>query len=382
MNYKNQISHIENSTIIKDITKSSFNFLIFNILNETKFKFFVYICENNFELDLAKKEIEFYTKEINILKFPEWNTIPYDVNSPDINIQITKMQTIFDLMNLDKNKKTLLLISKNSLVQKIINKKDYKFLNISIDDKYSIQDIENLLLENCYSKKETSYNVGDFSINNSTIDLITFNNFAYRLIIENNTIKEIKNFDTTSQIATGRNENIFTLPLSEVIFSQNNIQNFRQQYKILFGLPSENDYLYNSISENKFYNGCENWLPLFYKNNLETIFDYIPEKSIIIYDFNIIQKIKEFLDLVKNYYELRKNSKNIDNIYNPIEIDSLYLNNFEEKIKSYTNIVFDTENKIKNERQIELNFKNVPEFYKNSKHIFDEFKEFLNFSCN
>ena len=112
MNYKNQISHIENSTIIKDITKSSFNFLIFNILNETKFKFFVYICENNFELDLAKKEIQFYTKEINILKFPEWNTIPYDVNSPDIDIQITKMQTIFDLMNLDKNKKTLLLISK------------------------------------------------------------------------------------------------------------------------------------------------------------------------------------------------------------------------------------------------------------------------------
>ena len=377
MNYKTQISHIENSTIIKNITKSSFNFLIFNILNETKFKFFVYICENNFELDLAKKEIEFYTKEINILKFPEWNTIPYDVNSPDIDIQITKMQTIFDLMNLDKNKKTLLLISKNSLVQKIINKKDYRFLNISIDDKYSIQDIENLLLENCYNKKETSYNVGDFSINNNTIDLITFNNLAYRLIIENNAIKEIKNLDTTSQIATGRNENIFTLPLSEVIFSQNNIQNFRQQYKILFGLPPENDYLYNSISENKFYNGCENWLPLFYKNNLETIFDYIPEKSVIIYDFNIIQKIKEFLDLIKNYYELRKNSKNIDNIYNPIEIDSLYSNNFEEKIKSYTNIVFDTENKIKNERQIELNFKNVLEFYKNSKHIFDEFKEFL-----
>lgn len=377
MNYKTQISYIENSTIIKNITKSSFNFLIFNILNETKFKFFVYICENNFELDLAKKEIEFYTKEIKILKFPEWNTIPYDVNSPDTDIQITKMQTIFDLINLDKNKRTLLLISKNSLVQKIINKKDYKFLDISIDDKYSIQDIENLLLENCYNKKETSYNVGDFSINNNTIDLIAFNNLAYRLIIENNTIKEIKNLDTTSQIATGRNENIFTLPLSEVIFSQNNIQNFRQQYKILFGLPPENDYLYNSISENKFYNGCENWLPLFYKNNLETIFDYIPEKSVIIYDFNIIQKIKEFLDLIKNYYELRKNSKNINNIYNPIEIDSLYSNNFEEKIKNYINIVFDTENKVKNERQIELNFKNVPEFYKNSKHIFDEFREFL-----
>ena len=377
MNYKTQISYIENSTIIKDITKSSFNFLIFNILNETKFKFFVYICENNFELDLTKKEIEFYTKEIKILKFPEWNTIPYDVNSPDTDIQITKMQTIFDLMNLDKNKKTLLLISKNSLVQKIINKKDYRFLDISIDDKYSIQDIENLLLENYYNKKETSYNVGDFSINNNTIDLIAFNNLAYRLIIENNTIKEIKNLDTTSQIATGRNENIFTLPLSEVIFSQNNIQNFRQQYKILFGLPPENDYLYNSISENKFYNGCENWLPLFYKNNLETIFDYIPEKSVIIYDFNIIQKIKEFLDLIKNYYELRKNSKNIDNIYNPIEIDSLYLNDFEEKTKNYINIVFDSENKVKNERQIELNFKNVPEFYKNSKHIFDEFREFL-----
>ena len=127
------------------------------------------------------------------------------------------------------------------------------------------------------------------------------------------------------------------------------------------------------------YNGFENWLPLFYKNELETIFDYLEKDVVFIYDISLIEKINDFILNIKKYYNLRLENINIktNEIYNPIPVELLYLEDFESKIKQYINIVFDTENKIKNKRQMELNFKNVPEFYKDSRPIFDSLKEFL-----
>ena len=99
MSYKSQLSDIKDTTVIKNITKDSINYLLFNIFQETKFKFIVNIVEDNFELELSKKEIEFYNKDVEIIKFPEWNTIPYDVNSPQLKIQMERMEAIYKLLN-------------------------------------------------------------------------------------------------------------------------------------------------------------------------------------------------------------------------------------------------------------------------------------------
>ncbi|HSQ97681.1 MAG TPA: hypothetical protein VLL98_03095 [Rickettsiales bacterium] len=380
MNYKTQLSYIENSTVIKNITESSLKYLVYNILNETKFKFFVYICNSNFDLELAKKEIEFYSKDIEILTFPEWNTMPYDVNSPDLDLQTKRMDCIYKLIKQNNDRKTLLIISRKALVQKIINRKDFKFINFYINQKLTIDETIKILEENCYSKTETVYNIGDYCINNSTVDFITFNNQAYRISIEKDVIKEIKTLDTNSQIASKNHKEILLLPIKEVFFNQNNIQNFRQNYKKLFGIPIEKDTLYNIISNNQIYDGFENWLPLFYENELESIFDYIPKTSVLIYENNTKNKINDFYELIQNYYNLRieqTKQKEVENIYNPIPIEMMYLENFNENISKYINIIFDIENSIKNERQIELDFKNLPEFYKDSNEVFKSLKEFL-----
>ena len=75
-----QLKNIKESTIIKNITKDSTPYVIFSILKETKYNFVSYIVGNNFDLELVKKEINFYSKDIEILDFPEWNTIYYDIN--------------------------------------------------------------------------------------------------------------------------------------------------------------------------------------------------------------------------------------------------------------------------------------------------------------
>ncbi len=386
MNYKNQLSGIKNSTVIKGITKDSINYLLFNIFQETKFKFIAHIVKDNFELELSKKEIEFYNRDIEVIKFPEWNTIPYDVNSPQLKIQTERMEAIYKLLNFNelyKNKKVIFLISRNAAIQKVINKKDFIFIKLSVGQEISANEMDELLKNNCYESNETSINLGDYSINNNVVDLITFDNQCYRIILKNNRIETIKSFNPDTQIGFNSYDSILVLPMKEVIFNENNIQNFKQNYRNSFGIPKDDDYLYQNISKRVLYNGCENWLPLFYDNELETIFDYLPKHSVISYNSNIEKKIEEYMEQIKKYYGLRildlKRKEN-KSVYNPIKDDLLYINNNKLKdiLKKYINIIFDIDNLTSDAQEINLNIKNIPDFYKESKEVFKSLKEYLN----
>ena len=385
MDYKTQIFNINSSTVIKNITKDSINYILYNIFNETNFNFIVKIVDDNFDLELTKKEINFYDKEIQIINFPEWNTIPYDVNSPQLKIQSDRVEAIYKLLNYQnifKNKKVLLLISKNALVQKVINRNDFTYINLSKNQNISLEELKNLLENNCYNNKETAISLGDYSINNEVADLITFDNKSYRIILKNNKIETIKSFNPETQISFGSHNKIFVLPIREVLFNKNNIQNFKQNYRNLFGTPTDNDFLYQNISNGIIYNGFENWLPLFYNNNLESILSYLPKNSLITYKSNVKEEINKYIDQINKYYNLRLldlDHKENKEIYNPIKPNLLYLN--KDFIKSindnYINIIFDVKNVLKNERELNLEIKNVPNFYRDSKEVFKSVSEFL-----
>lgn len=386
MKYRNQLSNIEGLAVIKDITKDSINYLLYNIFKETKFKFIAHVVKDNFELELSKKEIEFYSDDIEIIKFPEWNTIPYDVNSPQLKIQTERMEAIYKLLHFDelyKNKKVLFLISRNAILQKIINRKDFSFIKLFVGQEMSVNDIDEMLKNNCYENTETSINLGDYSINNNVVDLITFDDQCYRIILKNNRIDTIKSFNPYTQIGFGSYDNILVLPIREVIFNEKNIQNFKQNYRNSFDISRDEDHLYQNISKKIFYNGCENWLPLFYNNELESIFDYFPNNSIISYNSNIENKIKKYTDQIKKYYELRildLKHKEKKSAYSPIKHDLLYIddNKLKDILKKYTNIIFDIDKSITNSEEIKLNIKNVPNFYGESKEVFKSLKEYLN----
>lgn len=388
MSYKIKLSNINSSTIVDGITKDSINYALYNILHETKFRFIAHIVKDNFELELTAKEIEFYDKNIEIIKFPEWNTMPYDVNSPLLKIQSERMIALYRLINHDSStkKKTLLLISKNALIQKTIGKNDYKFLNFSVGQKISVKEMREILEANCYENSETSIGLGNFSINNGVVDLITFNNQAYRIFIKNDTIEQIKNFDPNSQIGFDNHENILVLPIREIIFNSENIQNFKQNYRNAFGIPTANDVIYENISKGVMYNGFENWLPLFYNNNLNLILDYLPKNSVITYNLSIMDDIRNYMELISKYYELRLNeTRQTENKmpYNPVRTDLLYANYNELKnnIKTYINVVFNVNgseiNGLGDFKKIEIDFIKVPNFFKESTEVFKNLQEYL-----
>lgn len=386
MNYKKEIKSIKDSVVLQNITDDAVPYVLFNLFN-SKNKFITYIAKNNFNLELIKNEIKFYSSEIEIIEFPEWNTLPYDVNSPQLRIQTSRMEALYKLLNykkLFKNKKVLFLISKQAILQRVINKKDFKFINFYQGQKIKLDDIKNILIDNCYSSVDTCTSLGNYSINNSNIDIITFDNQAYRIILKNNIIQEIKSFNPETQVSLHNFEEILILPIKEVLFNKENIKNFKINYSNYFDTQNQNDKIYQNISNSIFYDGCENWLPLFYKNNLETIFDYLPKNTLFTYLNESIEDLKEYQDTINRFYNTRLEELKIQgndiSIYNPIKPELLYItvDDFLNYIKKYINVVFDTENQSSSTDIIDMNFKTTPNFFESSKEIFKDLENFLN----
>ena len=386
MEYKSQLSSIQKTTVIKNINESSKNYIIHNFILENKFNFILYIVESNFELELATKEIEFYSQDIEILKFPEWDIVPYDINSPDIKIQTERIKTLNKLLSIDKEKKHILILSKNSIVQKVPNKDDLNTINFFINQKITKESIKYTIESNCYQLKNTASNLGDYCINNNTIDIATFDEQYYKIKIIDNIITEIKSFNPKTQIAFNSHDDILLLPIREILFYKNNIQNFKQNYRKLFSNSMENDDLYTNISSNILYNGSENWLPLFYNNELTSILNYIPQNSVIFYSKKIEDKTANFRKTVEKFYNLRAEERKINknSTYNPIPIELMYLemNKIKSKLDEYINLIFDTENTIRNKNHITLNFKTVPNFQSDEKEVFKTLQKYLDKALN
>lgn len=387
MKFTNDKVKIHSSSIINNISKCSINYIISNILKNNKIKIALYIVDSNFEIELFEKEIKFFYPDINILKFPEWNTIPYDVNSPRIEIQSERIKTLYKLVNYNnfyKEQKTIVITTKKSILQKIINRIDLNYIKLSLNQNITIYELEKKLISNCYTKTQTSRNTGDYSINSNIIDIVSFNNESYRITLNNNSIKEIKFFNTDTQISYGKIDDILILPIREVVYNQENIENFKLNYRNIFGIPTDSDILYKNISNNILYNGFENWLPLFYKNNLEIIFDYLPKNTYILYTNRFLNELDSIYSNIINYYQLRcEENKTLKNksIYNPIQPQTFYIDNtmFLSFLKNYNNIIFDIDNNLSlsDYNYISYNSKDIPNFIQNSKETFILLKEYL-----
>ena len=82
-----------------------------------------------------------------------------------------------------------------------------------------------------------------------------------------------------SQRSKSTKKRIEIMPVSEAPLDDDSISRFRGRYRQAFGVPLDNDFIYASVSAGQRQSGYEHWLPFFH-NQLETLFDYLPEATI------------------------------------------------------------------------------------------------------
>ncbi|MEM7652911.1 MAG: transcription-repair coupling factor, partial [Pseudomonadota bacterium] len=117
-------------------------------------------------------------------------------------------------------------------------------------------------------------------------------------------IEGIRSFDPLTQKTSGKVDAFEVFPVSEITLSDESVARFRAGYREEFG-AAKDDPLYEAISANRSFGGMEHWLPLF-EPSMVTLFDFLPDDTLISVDEQVDAEITSRLATVNEYYQSRR----------------------------------------------------------------------------
>ncbi len=301
----------------------------------------LYVASNGLTLEQNADILQILLPDTEILRFPAWDTVPYDRVSPNPNIISQRINTLAKLAFNPETKKTRIIVaSVGSVLQKIPPKK--VFLNamkiISVGNVLNFNDFLHYASINGYARVEQVMEPGEYAVRGDIIDIFpTGASQPLRIDLFGDEVEKIRRFDVLTQRTIGEEKNYTFQAAGEVTLDENSIKNFRRHYRETFGAAFKNDEIYEAVSNGRKYMGMENWLPFFYDENLPDLFQYIPQAKIII-GRNVQDSLPAKCESISDHYSERLqtlNPKNESDVYRPVPPEQMFLtqNEIEQKFK-------------------------------------------------
>lgn len=306
----------------------------------------IHIALDDTRISTLKDLLEFFAPDVEVLEFPAWDCLPYDRVSPSNDIVAKRVHALSRLIQWQQDDKFLpriLVTTINAALQRVTPKEvlaETSFV-VTKDGTLDLDEFQSYLGVNGYIRTETVREAGEYAIRGDIIDLFPPSyELPLRIDLFGDTVEKIRTFDPLSQLTQGEVKDFSLEPVTEFFLDEDSITRFRRGYREKFGTVRDDDPLYSAVSEGRRYNGMDHWLPLFYEQKLETIFDYIPAHQITM-DMQVDKSAEERFVHIEDFYQARKtledandkrkkNQKSSDvsmtgAVYHPLSPDSLYL---------------------------------------------------------
>ena len=269
----------------------------------------------------------FFAPEIEIIRLPSWDCLPYDRLGPSGGVSAQRMATLARLTAEDVGKSPRLLVTQApALLQRlppreVIHRASYRARGGQDVD---TADLERYFAVNGYRRASTVTEPGEFAIRGGVIDVFPPGaDEPVRLDLFGDTLESIRAFDPASQRSTKQLKAIDLLPVSEALLDAETIARFRNGYVNAFGAPGD-DALYAAVSEGVRRGGVEHFLSLLYPK-LETLFDYLPAETLIGLDHLVNEARDERLSMIADAYDARQESAQGRSGYHALPPEALYL---------------------------------------------------------
>jgi len=310
----------------------------------------LYIVSDGNELARVGDLLEFIAPQLKVLRFPAWDTVPYDRVSPNVSIVSQRIETLSELVMKPTSKQTRVVIaSVGAVLQKLPPAKIFRnsFKEICVGKKLDFNDFLHYAAINGYNRVAQVMEPGEYAVRGDIIDIFPVGtNEPLRVDLFDDEVEHIRTFDVMSQRTSGEVKSYCFKVMSEAILDANTIKTFRSKYREAFGAVFKDDEIYEAISAGRKYMGMENWLPFFYEDTLPTLFDYLPS-AYVICGKNIEEAAKAKAESIADYYKARLEALDIKSmtevdIYRPVNPELLYLRSeqFDNVLKTRKLVVF------------------------------------------
>jgi transcription-repair coupling factor (superfamily II helicase) len=179
-------------------------------------------------------------------------------------------------------------------------------LMLKVGDKLDIETFRTQLDEAGYRNVTQVMEHGEYSSRGSLIDLFPMgNDKPYRIDLFDNEIETIRSFNPEDQRTIEQVEKIELLPAHEFPLNSEGINKFRENYSTRIGGDLARSQIYDNVSNGNAPSGIEYYLPLFF-DSTATLFDYLPEKTLVINTDSTKAAAETFSKLIDDRYEQRR----------------------------------------------------------------------------
>ena len=286
-----------------------------------------FVARDGARLSAFTDAMRFFAPEIEIVRFPTWDCLPYDRIGPSPGVAAERMATLSRLARPEAVAgPAVLAVTAAALMQRVPPRADVRAASYlaKTGQDVKVADLERYFAVNGYVRASTVTERGEFAIRGGVIDVFApAAEEPVRLDLFGDTLESIRGFDPETQRSTGSLSGVDLLPVSEVLLDPGAVARFRTGFVKRFGAPGD-DTLYGAVSEGVRRAGVEHFLPLFYER-LETLFDYLGEAALIAIDHMAPQARDERWALVEDAFSARAETAKQRSAYHPLEPKALYL---------------------------------------------------------
>ena len=305
----------------------------------------------------------FASGEVDVLHFPDWETLPYDLFAPHPEIVSQRVATLYRLPSV---KRGVLVVPIATLMQRLAPRSYITGSGLMLENgqKFDIASEQRRLEASGYRHVPQVQEPGDFAVRGAIVDIFPMGaGEPYRVELFDEEIESIRSFDPETQRSAQKVNAVRLLPAREFPLTEESAKQFRGKLRERFTIDIRRCPLYQDIREGTTPAGIEYYLPLFFERT-ETLFDYLAPESLFVMTQGALEAADHFWAQANDRYEQRAHD-----IERPIlPVDELYLP--PEQLREQLNLSLrvDVVAKGTNEHVVALGTQPVPTVAINRKH--------------
>lgn len=274
---------------------------------------------------------------------PDWETLPYEHFSPHQDLVSERLSALWQIKS---GAADVLFVPVATAMQKL---PPVPFLAgrtfwLKTGQTLDIGRLKSDLVDAGYNHVSHVVAAGEFAVRGGIVDLFPMGSeMPYRIDLFDDEIDSIKTFDTETQRTISPVSEIRLLPAHEFPTDSEAQKIFRSRFREEVDGNPNDAAVYKAVSNGHFGAGVEYYLPLFFENELETLFDYIGEDALFVSLGDVHAEANRFWSDVKSRYAMAQG----DETYPPLLPQHLYLSAdvFAGRLKNYGQVLPDVSGK-------------------------------------
>ena len=242
---------------IKGLIGSALSFVIKALFDKKELPFLI-ILQDKEEAAYYLNDLEQLIGEKDVLFYPSSYRLPYQIEDTD-NANVLLRAEVLNRIN-SRKKPAVIVTYPEALFEMVVTKKELEknTLKVAVDDKISIEFINEVLFEYEFKRVDFITEPGEFSVRGGIVDVFSFSNEnPYRIEFFGNEVSSIRSFDVETQLSIETQRKITIIPNVENQFFQENREsflNYISEKTVLFvqnsdDLVSKLDKLYQKAIE-------------------------------------------------------------------------------------------------------------------------------------